>query len=189
MNDASTPYRPLAGRQYRREVRQGCIYKAPIFYIQTEMVVARPLYNGEPDHVLPADIVAAPRDLFRHRAYPQLRLAADEEFVIVKTKQRPVIVLSANEVNAHSDSVLVVPLYSAANYRPEFVQRVQEREYPGFVYLATDANLGRKAAIVRFDHLQSVAQSLLIPKPLSATRAMLTLLLNVMAEYVGLLLD
>jgi len=188
VNDAPTSYRLLTGQQYRREVRQGHIYEAPVFYTQTELVVARPLHNGEPGGMLPADIIASPRDLFRHRAYPRLRLAADEEFVIVKTKRRPVVVLSADEVNVHSDSVLVAPLYSAANYRPEFVQRVQEREYPGFVYLAPDANLDRKAAIVRFDHLQSVAQPLLIPKPLAVTGAVLMLLLSAMTEYLGLLL-
>lgn len=186
MNNVLTPYRPLTRQQYRRKVRQGHIYQVPIFYTQTELVVARPLHNGEPGQMLPADIVASPRDLFRHRSYSRLRLAADEEFVIVKAKQRPVIVLSNDEVNTHSDSILVVPLYGAVNYRPEFVQRVQEREYPGFVYLAPDADLGRKAAIVRFDHLQSVARPLLVPKPLAVTRIALTLLLGVMAEYLGL---
>jgi len=188
MSDTTTPYRSLAGQQYRREVQQGHIYEAPIFYTQTELVVARPLHNGEPGQMLPADIVASPRDLFRHCAYPRLRLAADEEFVIIKTKRRPVVVLSADEVNAHSDSVLVAPLYSAANYRPEFVLRVQGQEYPGFVYLAPDTDLDRKAAIVRFDHLQSIAQLLLAPKPLAVTRTVLTLLLSGMAEYLDLLL-
>jgi mRNA-degrading endonuclease toxin of MazEF toxin-antitoxin module len=186
MNDVPTPYRPLTGRQYRQEVRQGHIYEAPVFYTQTELIIARPLHNGEAGQVLPADIVVSPRDLFSHRAYPRLHLATDEEFILVKAKQRPVVVLSSDEINTHGDSVLVVPLYSAVNYRPEFVQRVQEREYPGFVYLAADADLGRKATIVRFDHLQSVAHPLLIPKPVAVTRAVLMLLLDAMTEHLGL---
>ncbi|MBI3914310.1 MAG: type II toxin-antitoxin system PemK/MazF family toxin [Chloroflexi bacterium] len=185
MDNSTSPYQPLRGNAYRKQFRQGHVYEAPIFYAQPQVIVARPLHDAATmSGALPANILLQPADLFDHAPFPQLRLAADEEFLVVKTKRRPGIIISADPINLASDTVLVVPLYSADNYKPEFVQRVQESEYPGFLYLATDATFGRKPSIVRFDHLQSVTKSQLLPKPIAVTPETLRQLLETLDRFV-----
>ena len=187
LNNPVSPYRPLRGTAYRKQHRQGHLYDAPVFYAQAQILVARPLYDDRPragSESLPATILLQPADLFEHAPFPQLQLCADEEFLIVKAKRRPTVLLSSDSINSASDTVLVVPLYSAENYMPEFVQRVQDSEYPGFLYLAADSTLGRKAAVVRFDHLQSVTKSQLIPKPVAVTAETLNQLQDRLAQFV-----
>lgn len=186
MSNPTSPYQSLPGRTYRKQFLQGHLYEASVFYAQAQVIVARPLHDASTGSgSLPANISLQPPDLFNHPPFPQLRLAADEEFLVVKSKRRPGIILSADSVNPASDTVLVVPLYSADNYKPAFVQRVQESEYPGFLYLASDPTLGRKASVVRFDHLQSVTKSQLIPKPIAVTAETLNQLLETLARFVA----
>ena len=178
----------MRGGTFRKQHRQGHLYEAPVFYAQSGLIVARPLYDEHTPagtESLPANILLQPGDLFEHAPFPQLRLASDEEFLVVKAKRRPVIILSADSINTASDTVLVAPLYSADNYKPEFVQRVQQGEYPGFLFLAADLSLSRKASIVRFDHLQSTVKSQLTSKPIAVTPETLTQLLAMLAQFVA----
>jgi mRNA-degrading endonuclease toxin of MazEF toxin-antitoxin module len=185
LNNHLSPYRPLHGSAYRKQYRQGHLYEAPVFYAQAQAIVARPLHDASTGtESLPANILLQPPDLFDHTPFPQLHLAADEEFLVVKAKRRPVIILSADSINTAGDTVLVVPCYSADNYKSEFVQRVRQDEYPGFVYLADDPTLGRKAAIVRLDHLQVATKAQLLPKPIAVAADTLTRLLEALARFV-----
>lgn len=120
----------------------------------------------------------APFRMDRVRSRPPLPVAAmplneGELWAAYRAKRRPCLVIGCNHPpvdpaltrgmpkHATAPTCLVAPYYgvaktaSRAGYRPEFVERVQQCEYPQFVWDVLPIPNG-EASILRLDHLQPV---------------------------------
>ena len=161
----------------------GRICWAPSLYLVEVLTTLRVEYAkpGDETNVLLKLIPAGQNpNLFNHPPVLHPPIHTDEEFIPVKTKRRPVIIVS----RTHSDipralrrgadfppSFLIAPLYTLGEerYHPEFVERIKAFEYHQFFYLPQNDEHGIREAFVRFDRIQSVAR-----RNLELTDTMLT---------------
>ena len=105
-------------------------------------------------------------------------LPSTEEFLVVRAKKRPVVLISPSDPAlvkipsqgrkvAHNVSPVAL-VFSAVNkagyskFHPTFIERVRLLEYPQFLFLPTGGPL-ELDSLMRFDELQSVSETNLEP--------------------------
>lgn len=118
--------------------------------------------DPENDRKLDLTICGRTDDTFDHDPIHSLKLSSTEGAVVAKTKKdRPVIILggtSATELKPsgteHADTVMVVPVYGADQYDPQFRKRVAYYEFSNAFYLPE--HRGFDEGFARLDHVQPV---------------------------------
>jgi hypothetical protein len=119
--------------------------------------------------------VAAPQDAFRRTIPLHVpKLETNEEFLVVRAKRRPVILvqpeipLSAVENRGYRGRIerrrcLVAQIFGLADtktrqaeFNPSFVDRVRRMEFPQFMFLPQKPGLLDVDSLLRLDELQSV---------------------------------
>jgi hypothetical protein len=112
---------------------------------------------------------------FDHAPLKRPELRSDEALAVVRCKHRPVVVVSqptdckGSADHSISDCYLVAPVYSAANYSGEFVNRVRAYEYNTLFYLPGSPDHDMREALIRFDKLQVVCRALLKARQVTLT--------------------
>ena len=124
----------------------------------------------------------SPKDAFS-RSFPLYipPLETHEEFVVVKAKRRPVIILSPCPPDPgvrglrqggkiHRHICLVAPIFTVIErttnqpkYPAEFIERMRTLAYPEFFYLPSQGAI-RRASYVRLGEMQAVFQPQLEPE-------------------------
>jgi hypothetical protein len=165
----------------------GQIFTAPAYYPHQKLEVWRPK-NFDAKLGLASDFsITTAGDAFR-RALPYFvpPLKTSEEFITLKAKPRPVIliqppdpVLLQIKTTGYSAKVVrhlcpVALVYSAADgagnskFPPDFVDRVRRLEYRQFLFLPKGGPI-LVDSIARLDEIQSVAENQILPTGFALT--------------------
>ncbi len=124
-----------------------------------------------------------PLNAFNHTPVHELNLQSDEEFLVIKAKRRPLLVVSegpdpwsAGGGRARDHVRLCAPLHSFHDDDPpELRARVEALEYPWWVHLPPDSVLQMREGFLRLDRLQVVVNRLLEPMTKALTAGALYL--------------
>jgi len=158
-------YYESATTQEQNRYERGQIYWAPSLFIERELKVLYP--RGEPPWgTEPTLWEIRPEDdsTFQHQPLRRPELRADEAFVVLKAKRRPVIIMSSHpEVwtyrsgQRREEVFLVIPMFSFEEEDPvEFKLRMKALSYRELFYLPEDAVLGMEEGFARFDRCHVV---------------------------------
>jgi len=155
LTDLINPFYQAVGSLAAAAYTRGQLFRTPLGYTRENLELWRPAgTDASQTSAATFRLVPAPGDAFG-RALPlhDPRLETNEEFIAIRAKRRPVILLSRAPAppdvapvrrggRVYRRLALVVPVYSLTNrhtgtlkYRPEFVERMQMLEWPEFLYL------------------------------------------------------
>lgn len=170
------PFYEPVGANFRNTYVRGQLFFVPIGYTHEHLEVWRPsAYDASRTSATAFQLVAAPGDAFA-RAAPlhTPKLETNEEFLGVRAKRRPVILLSPAPPDPQVPRVraggrvyrrlaLVVPAYSLMNrhtgqlkYHPAFIENLRMLAYPEFLYLPTYPGVLAFESYARVSELQAV---------------------------------
>jgi hypothetical protein len=172
----------------KESYRFGQLFWTPAYYPHQRLEVWRPDYlDPKLGTAKDFNIKTAGSDFF-HRSLPYTNpvLATNEEFIAIKAKRRPVILLqppdpallavkkggSSGKIVRHLCPVALV--YSAENdvgdskFPKEFIERVRRLEYKQFMFLPKGGTL-TVDSLARLDEVQSVAENQLEPSGYALT--------------------
>ncbi len=207
MNRAEEPI-TLIDHYYRdpgREIESGSICWAPSLYLVEGLAALRVKYaepGNEKDFLLR---LVSSRDtkLFEHEPIKHPPIRKTEEFLGVKAKVRPVVVLSLPNVPIEAgmrdpaefpESFVVAPTYTfqagehvdegEEDYDREFVERVRYFVYHQFFYLPASERYSLKESFARFDRLQVVARRNLDRSRVRLTENALIVLRDLLTYYL-----
>lgn len=178
LDDLIDPFYQRLGADFRRSVARGQIFRIHVGYTRENLEVWRPTnYDESQTSASQFRQLAAPGDAFARTAPLHTpRLETNEEFLVVRAKRRPVIMLSptppAPEVprmrgggRIHRPLALVVPIYSLANrhtgepkYPAVFIERLRTLAYPEFLYLPPLPGVLHTPSYARVSELQAIVQ-------------------------------
>lgn len=133
------------------------------------------------------EICSSPGDKFKRRIPLSVpRLSLREEFIVVKAKLRPAVVIALPPAKIpikdirgggkmNLDLILLAPLftieddYGKAKYPEEFVNRVRRLMYPHLFFLPEHEQLNIKHSLCRFDRISPAYLTHLEPEDLCLT--------------------
>jgi hypothetical protein len=166
----------------KHEYSFGQFFWIPAYYPHQRLEIWRPdQVNQQLGTASDFNIRSGLGDAFRRQipyAFPALK--TDEEFIVIKGKHRPVILLQppdpalqAIKTGGYSGKIVrhlcpVALIFSVADdvgnskFSPEFLERVRRLEYPQFLFLPKGGPL-MVDSLVRLDEIQSVTESQLNP--------------------------
>ncbi len=157
-----------------KPIEGGDIIWVPALYLMetTNAIRVDWVKPGDESTVLLKLVSEKEKTLFNHTpiAHPPVR--KQEEFLAVKGKVRPAIIVSRpnSEIPKHQldlhpfpESYVVAPAYGFAGkedeeYNPEFIARVREFEYHQFFYLPPSDQFGIVESFARLDRVQCIAK-------------------------------
>lgn len=171
---------------YHAQLSFGQFFWTHAYYAHENLELWRPIPDpNEPTKTTASSfqIVSAPKDAF-HRGIPLAtpKLETNEEFIVVRAKWRPVLLLQAEapwmgidnrgyrgKVQRHRSIVaqifgLADSKTGVAEFSPSFVDRVRKMEFPQFMFLPKKPGLFEVDSLLRLDELQSVFTPHLTPK-------------------------
>jgi len=163
---------------YHTHFSVGQFFWTHAYYAHENLELWRPIPDpNEPTKTIASafQIVAAPQDSFR-RAIPLAspKLETNEEFIVVRAKRRPVLLVIPEAPPWGIDSrgfrgkvqrrrCIVAQIFGLADARTReaqfstsFVNRVRKMEFPELVFLPERPGLLEVDSILRLDELQSV---------------------------------
>jgi hypothetical protein len=160
----------------------GHIFLAPAYYPHQQLEIWRPeILDARLGTASNFKIISAGQNAFRRDApYNSPALASNEEFIALKAKKRPVVLikppdpkLQAIKRGPHSGKIVrhlgpVALAYSAENesgfakFPKSFVEDTRLLKYPQFFFLPKGGPIQRDS-LLRFDELQSIAMNNLEP--------------------------
>ncbi len=188
-------YEPV-GPTFRRTFVPGQIFWTYIGYTREDLQLWRPCAYDVPQTSATAfELVTAGADAFDRRT-PLVTppLATNEEFLAVRAKRRPVILLSVapprpdiqelrHGGRIYRPLALIVPMYSLMDrltdtlkYPLAFVEHLRLLTYPEFLYLPGRAPILRSPGYARVGELQAVHQAHLHPEDLKLNDEVLQIL-------------
>jgi hypothetical protein len=155
----------------------GQVFWTHAYYPHENLQLWRPISEpGEPTKTVASrfQLVAAPKDAF-NRGLPlhAPKLETNEEFVVIRAKRRPVILIQP-EASAGFDNrgyrgiidrhkCLVAQVFGLTDaktgrveFSPVFVERIRKMEYPQFFFLPKQVGIFQVDSFLRLDELQSV---------------------------------
>ena len=178
-------YEPV-GSDYRGSYARGQFFWTHIGYAREDLQLWRPT-DLDPSQPTVSSFRTEParQDAFARRApLYSPSLETYEEFVVVKAKKRPVILLSPAPPDPglrnqrrggriYRPLCIVAPVYSLVNrqtgelkYPQEFVDRVRMLAYPEFLFLPEAPGILRYPSYARIGELQAIYQPHLRPENL-----------------------
>ena len=152
----------------------GGIYWTHTYYPHERLEVWRPTdRNPASTRATTFQIETAGGDAFKSLPLASPHLKSNEEFLVIRAKPRPVILLvpqiDVNEKRLQSGGVinrrhcLVAPVFSInepnsreSKFRQEFIDNVRRLMYPNFMYLPMDGGPLTDNSLLRLDCCQSV---------------------------------
>ena len=160
----------------------GQLFFTPAYYPHQKLEIWRPeVLDPKLGIAKNFNIRTSGNDFFkRSLPYTDPVLATNEEFIAIKSKPRPVILLQppdpsllALKKSGHSGKIVrhlcpVALVYSAVNdagdskFPAEFIERVRRLEYRQFLFLPKGGPL-TVDSLARFDEIQSAAENQLEP--------------------------
>jgi hypothetical protein len=176
LDELITPFIVEGAPTNQKDFAFGQFFWAAMYYPHQRLEIWRPANVHQQYHIATDfNIKTSPPDAFR-RALPYTSppLATNEEFLALRAKKRPVVLIqppdeSLNEVPKVSMGIKVVrhlsvvaPVFGLTNPEgysrasEEFLSRVRRLEYPQFCFLAAGGPL-TEDSLVRLDEVQSVA--------------------------------
>jgi len=158
-------YYENATTQEQNRYERGQIYWAPSLFIEGELKVLYP--RGEPPWGTEPTLWEIRRgnsSTFEHLPLERLELRADEAFITLKGKRRPVIIMSSHpEVWTYTSGqrreevFLVMPMFSfGEDDTVEFKLRMKALSYRELFYLPENPSLQMEEGFVRFDRTHVV---------------------------------
>lgn len=164
--------------EYRKLFSFGQFFWTHAYYAHEHLELWRPIPDpNEATKTIATAfrITAAGQDAFR-RAFPLAlpKLEIDEEFIVVRAKRRPVLLIQADEPWVGIDNRgyrgkiqrprclaaqifgLADPKTERAEFSPSFVDRVRRMEFPQLMFLPQKAGLFQVDSLLRLDEMQSV---------------------------------
>lgn len=181
-------YRDLPAT-YRDSYLFGQLFWTHAYYPHENLELWRPVPSpSEPTKTIAREfqLQAAGKDAFR-RAYPLQtpKLETNEEFIAVRAKRRPVILMQAASSLDESDNkgfrgrlqrrrCLVAQVYGLSDvvterveFNPVLIDRVRKMEFPELMFLPKRSGFLEVDSMLRLDEMQSVFRPHLEPKPLA----------------------
>lgn len=173
------PPNDLIGEYYRADpdsfedcFRQGTFFRAPIHHVDSRQTFVRLIYT-DPEGKRPPvfQLTDKDRDAYNHQpvTHRGVELRHDEEFVVARSKLRPVILFSSPleawrllRGTRPEETFVCLPTYGLDEYDEQFRLAVQAFKYASLFYLPQDNRFGRKEAFLRFDRLQVVPKQQLV---------------------------
>lgn len=163
----------------------GRFFSTHAYYPHENLQLWRPIIDpDEPTKTSAASfqIVPAGSDAFR-RSLPLAnpKLETNEEFIVIRAKQRPVMLIQPEcpwlgidnrgfrgRVQRHLCLVaqifgLADPKTGHAEFSPSFVDRVRKMEFPQLMFLPQKSGLLQVDSLLRLDEMQSVFTPHLVP--------------------------
>ena|SRR2546430_669890 len=155
----------------------GQIFRTHAYYPHENLELWRPIPEaGEPTKTVASkfQLIAAPTDAFR-RGLPlhAPKLETNEEFIAVRAKMRPVILIQPEapigfnnrgypgRVDRHR--CLIAQVFGLTDaktgrieFSPIFVERIRKMEYPQLLFLPRQPGVFDVDSVLRLDELQSV---------------------------------
>ncbi len=186
----------------------GHIYYTATQYPPEELKLWRPVgYNNDvaKSYAYEYGITKPGNDAFR-RKYPLSqpeKLDINEEFVFVKAKPRPVVLLippfaiedepqRKGKGRVWRPLCLVAPIFSLSfphtdeeKFSPEFVDRVRKLDFPQLLFLPKYKDILSVDSLLRLEECQSVAVNALTPKGLCLSEPVRNLLRSQMSLLVN----
>lgn len=185
--------------QWKSSFERGQFFWTYVYYSHQNLELWRPKQVDETGtRALSFDIVPAGGDAFK-RFMPLVKpkLETDEEFIVIRAKRRPVILLSpppsriklsewvryGEKVNRHL--AIVIPLYSIKDkktgklkYSADFIESVRRLKWPQFFFIPSCLNYGIRESIAHIDSLMAMPLNHLEALPLKIAREPLNYLLD-----------
>lgn len=174
---------------YHQHFSFGQFFRTYAYYPHENLELWRPIPDpNEPTKTIASQfqIVAAGKDAFR-RGIPLAspKLETNEEFLVVRAKVRPVVLVMPEtspfgvdnrgyrgKVQRHLCLVgqvfgLVDPKTTRAEFNPAFVERVRKMEFPQLMFIPARPGFVEIDSLLRLDELQSVFTPNLDPTQLA----------------------
>jgi hypothetical protein len=171
------------------EVTKGSFYPGQLFWthvcydITEDLQVWRPVLQDDSETIasqFQIKSVSIKEAFNRNIPLYAPKLETDEEFLVVRAKKRPVVLLSEPLPGIKADPVrrgdkvnrnicFVAPLYSIVDqhekpkYSQNFVNRVRKLEFPHFLFIPANKRFAIRDSILRLDSLRPVFKSHLDP--------------------------
>lgn len=176
LDELISPFVVTGAPTKQDEFAFGQIFRAAIYYPHQRLELWRPANVHQQYHIATNfNITTAATDAFsRELPYSNPPLETTEEFIALKAKKRPVILIqppdpALSEVPKVSMGIklerhlcVVAPLFGLANAEGysrvsgEFLGRVRQLEYPQFCFIPKCGPF-TKDSLIRLDEVQSVA--------------------------------
>ncbi|TKJ28838.1 MAG: hypothetical protein CEE40_10560 [Chloroflexi bacterium B3_Chlor] len=173
MEDLIGAYYEVSSAQRQNAYERGEIYWAPSLYLERDLTLVRPFgsdaWAGEIDGW--EFVAAGQADLrpppFEHPPLWSVRLETREEYLRLKAKQRPSILLSSapepwtyRSGETRESVYLMLPMFSFHDDDPaEFRLRVRALQYRELFYLPSDESLRMVEGFTRFDRAHVVPRN------------------------------
>ncbi|MGB8496365.1 MAG: hypothetical protein WCE53_18360 [Candidatus Acidiferrum sp.] len=174
---------------YHQQLSFGQFFRTHAYYAHENLELWRPIPDpNEPTKTIASQfqIVAAGMDAFR-RGIPLAvpKLETNEEFLVVRAKVRPVVLIMPEtppfgvdnrgyrgKVQRHLCLVgqvfgLVDSKTNRAEFNPSFVERVRKMEFPQLMFIPACPGFVEVDSILRLDEFQSVFTPNLVPTQLA----------------------
>jgi len=174
IDEALSPFFTKVGIEFRRSFLRGQVYWTHTLYSQENLEFWRPKdYDDETKTAATYfTLTSSSLDAFRRKAPLYIpKLEIDEEFIAVRAKRRPVILIAPAPVQIdikpirgggkiHRNLCIVAPLYSVedkegnAKYPLDFVNRTRMMEFPNLLFVPSSTGILRNS-ICRLDSIQT----------------------------------
>lgn len=161
------------GFGFRSSFRRGQIFWTHVYYGSENLEFWRPKdFDETKTYASEFTISSSKKDTF-NRSTPLYtpRLEIDEEFVVIRAKRRPVVLITPTPEEIDTRSVrgrgkinlnlcVAAPIYSVidkeglAKYTEQFVDRVRKLEFPHLFFIPENPGKGIRHSICRLDCLQ-----------------------------------
>jgi len=188
LDDIIDNYYCNIGIRHRSSLRPGQIVWTYSLYNYENLEFWRPhSFDETSTRATSFEICSSAQDLF-NRQIPLIspRLEIDEEFIVIKAKKRPAILITLPPPEVQLSVIrgggkvnlklcLLAPLFSIENaegktkYNLEFVNRVRKLQYPHFFFIPEYAETNIRNSLCRFDRIFSTFRTHLEPKDLCLT--------------------
>ncbi len=191
------------GDDYRKELRPGQIVWTHFPYTYENLEIWRPSSMDTSSTIATNfNIRTEVSDRFnRTTPLSSPRLASNEEFLVVRAKRRPsiIITLPPPKINIKDirgggkiniDVGLIAPLFSveddegSSKYRAEFINKVRMLQYPSLFFLPAHETYSIKNSICRYDKITNSFFAHLEPENLCINDEVLAILTSQLCSFI-----
>jgi len=195
--------------KWRSSFERGQMFWSYVFYSYEDLELWRPKeLDSTRTTALSFCKVSAGGDAFQ-RSTPLVNpsLETAEEFIVIKAKKRPVILLcpplreiTATERIRYGEKInkhltLVIPLYSIQDkiteqlkYPPDFIEGVRLLKWPQFFFIPSYSQCGIRDSIASLDSLMAIPKNHLEPLPIKVAGEALDCPLDYLLDQINFFL-
>jgi len=161
------------GPDFRNRFMRGQLFWTHVYYAYENLELWRPKDLDETKTYSAEFVITSSKiDAFNRRTplYTP-RLEINEEFIVIRAKRRPVVLLAPKQEIINTKKIkggrkvnlnlcVVAPLYSvvdqegSAKYSQDFIDRIRKLEFPHLFFFSENQNKGIRPSICRLDCIQ-----------------------------------